>query len=187
LARIPVFLDRDGVINRRVPGSYVRDWAEFELLPGVVDALAALSRDGAAIFIVTNQRGVARGLVEPASLEDIHARLTADLKAAGVDLTGIYVCPHDEGTCDCRKPGVGLFQQAADDHPWIRYADGHMVGDSISDAQAAAAIGIGHIWLVGQHAQATADEAAREHIAVAGTAPDLARLVTTELRLSAPG
>jgi histidinol-phosphate phosphatase family protein len=187
LAKTPVFLDRDGVINRRMPGSYVRDWAEFELLPGVVEALAALSRDGGAVFIVTNQRGVARGLVDPASLADIHGRLTDVLQAAGVDLQGIYVCPHDDGVCDCRKPGVGLFRQAAEDHPWIRFADCHMVGDSISDAEAASAIGIGRIWLVGKDAQSAAEEAEQLGIEIAGTASGLAELVGDPLRLSAPG
>ena len=105
----------------------------------------------------------------------------------GVELAGIYVCPHEEGVCDCRKPGVGLFRQAAHDHPWIRFADGHMVGDSISDAQAAAAIGMGRIWLVGEDVESAAEEAEEHGIEVAGTAPDLARLVRTELRLSTPG
>ena len=176
VTKTAVFLDRDGVINRRIPDAYVRDWSEFELLPGVVGALAGLTRVGVTMFVVTNQRGVARGLVDAADLADIHARLMADLKAAGIDLGGIYTCPHEIGVCDCRKPGVGLFLQAQADHPWIRFADSHMVGDSISDAEAAHALGA-RVWLVGDDAAEVAAEAARRGITVAGIAPSLADLV----------
>jgi len=186
LGKTAVFLDRDGVINRRLPGSYVRNWSEFELLPGVADALAELTRSGAALFIVTNQRGVARGLVRLDDLEDIHARLTADLAASGAELAGVYVCPHDEGVCDCRKPGVGLFTQAQEEHPWIRFADSHMVGDSISDAQAAGRLGI-HIWLVGDDADEVAAAAEQQGIHVDGKARDLAQLVDDGLRIADPG
>src|SRR6478735_2225101 len=81
--RVAVFLDRDGVINRRIEGGYVRDWSEFELLPGVIDSLVALTEAGATLFVVTNQRGVTRGLIDSADLADIHARLTAKLAEAG--------------------------------------------------------------------------------------------------------
>lgn len=171
-----VFLDRDGVINRRIPDAYVRSWSEFELLPGVVEALADLTRAGATLFVVTNQRGVARGMVDAADLADIHERLAVALRAAGVDLGGIYTCPHEIGVCDCRKPGGGLFIQAQEAHPWIRFTDSHMVGDSISDAQAAHTLGA-HVWLVGNGAAPVAAEATTAGVGVDGIAPSLADLV----------
>ena len=150
--RVAVFLDRDGVINRRIEGGYVRDWSEFELLPGVVDSLVALTEAGATLFVVTNQRGVARGLVDSADLADIHDQLKAKLTEAGVELGGIYVCPHDVGQCDCRKPDVGLFRQARADNSWIDFTASHMVGDSISDAEAGARLGM-RLWLVGGNSE----------------------------------
>jgi histidinol-phosphate phosphatase family protein len=178
-AHSAVFLDRDGVLNRRAAdGGYVRRWSEFELQPGVLDALAVLQRAGGRLFVATNQRGVARGLVEPNELDDIHVRLTATAAAAGVRIEGIYVCPHETGTCDCRKPDVGLFRQAQHDHPWISFADSHLIGDSISDLQAGDRLGM-TLWLVGDHEAAVARQAHAQKITLAGHAPSLAQLVAT--------
>src|ERR1700750_861845 len=90
-----VFLDRDGVINRKRPeGSYVTSWGEFELLPGALEALALLARADTPVIVVTNQRGIARGRMTEADLDDIHARLRAAVSAAGGRLDAIYHCPH---------------------------------------------------------------------------------------------
>jgi D-glycero-D-manno-heptose 1,7-bisphosphate phosphatase len=174
--RVAVFLDRDGVINRRIEGGYVRDWSEFELVPGVVDALVALTEAGATLFVVTNQRGIARGMVDPADLADIHTRLTATLADAGVALGGIYVCPHDVGQCDCRKPDVGLFRQAQDDNPWIGFASSHMVGDSLSDAEAGARLDM-QLWLVGGDSDQVRTDATEGGFVIEGVAPSLSDLV----------
>jgi D-glycero-D-manno-heptose 1,7-bisphosphate phosphatase len=174
--RVAVFLDRDGVINRRIEDGYVRDWSEFELLPGVVDALLALSNAGATLFVVTNQRGVARGMVDPADLADIHTRLTDTLTDAGVALGGIYACPHDIGQCDCRKPDVGLFRQARDDNPWIDFAGSHIVGDSISDAEAGARLAM-RLWLVGGDSNQVRKASSDRGFVVEGIAPSLTDLV----------
>ncbi len=75
-----VFLDRDGVINRKLPeGKYVTRWEEFEVLPGVAGAIAALNRSGRKVIVATNQRGVALGLMTTAEVEGIHDRLRAEL------------------------------------------------------------------------------------------------------------
>ena len=100
-----VFLDRDGVLNRKAPeGDYIRTWADFVWLPGVLGALRQLREAGLRALIVTNQRGVARGLIRPEDLDDIHARLRTEALAAGGRIDGIYTCPHLGGTCECRKP-----------------------------------------------------------------------------------
>jgi D-glycero-D-manno-heptose 1,7-bisphosphate phosphatase len=175
--RFAIFLDRDGVINRPArEGAYIESLADFELLPGVVDALVELADAGAALFVATNQRGVARGLVPMSELEAMHAYLTATLAEAGAPLVGIYVCPHHEGSCDCRKPEVGLFRQAQADNPWVDFSTSHLVGDSLSDLQAARALGM-HAWLVGVKREEVAKGASDAHVAVAGSAASLADLV----------
>jgi D-glycero-D-manno-heptose 1,7-bisphosphate phosphatase len=132
-----VFLDRDGVLNRKPPaGKYVTCWAEFELLPGVEEALARIHRSGRKSIVVTNQRGVALGLYSMEQLGDMHERLQQNLAACGARLDAIYVCPHDDGQCDCRKPMTGLFEQAFRDFPEACAANSVMVGDSLRDVEA---------------------------------------------------
>ena len=174
-----VFLDRDGVLNRRAAGKgYVRSWAEFEFLPGAVEALAHLCRQGALPIVVTNQRGVARGLLTADDLADIHRRMAQTLTRNGVRLGGVYVCPHEADTCACRKPAVGLFLQAQRDHPQVLLADADMVGDSLSDLQAGHRLGM-RVWLVGepQERAQVAAEATRRGISLSGSAGCLADLV----------
>jgi D-glycero-D-manno-heptose 1,7-bisphosphate phosphatase len=142
-----VFLDRDGVINRKAPeGSYVTSWAEFAFLPGALEALARLAHTGVPTFIATNQRGIARGAMSEADLADIHRRMCAEVHAARGRIDAIYHCPH-EGGCDCRKPLPGMFERAAREHG-LRLAEAVVVGDRESDMRAAAAVGAGRV-LVG--------------------------------------
>ena len=135
-----VFLDRDGVINRKAPeGEYVTSWAEFAFAPGALEGLRVLADTGVPIVVVTNQRGIARGLMTEADLADIHDRMRIEVTAAGGRLDAIYHCPH-AGGCECRKPGPGMFRQAAQDLALDLRASA-MVGDSPSDMEAAARIG----------------------------------------------
>jgi len=93
------------------------------------------------VIVVTNQRGVARGLVRPEDLTDVHTRMTADLARRGARLDDIFVCPHEEGTCDCRKPRPGLVRQAQE--RWdIDMARSLLIGDSESDRQLAVNCGL---------------------------------------------
>ena len=139
-----VFLDRDGVINQKMAeGTYVTSVREFHIFPGVVNAIARLKNAGYLVFIVTNQRGIALGLYTMSELYDIHTFLLDALKAAGVSLDGIYVCPHDKDCCNCRKPKPGLLLQAKKDFPDISLRDSVMIGDSESDIQAGVAAGCG--------------------------------------------
>ena len=132
-----VFLDRDGVLNRKPPaGQYVTCWQEFELLPGVETALAALNCSGRKAIVVTNQRGVALGLYSLAELAAMHDRLQERLAKCGAYLDAIYVCPHEEGQCNCRKPQTGLFEQAFRDFPAAHAGNSIMVGDSLRDIEA---------------------------------------------------
>ena len=135
-----VFLDRDGVLNRKKPeGTYIRSYQEFKWLPGSRKALQLLG--DRRLIVVTNQRGVARGYVSEGALVQIHRQMEADLANCGVKLAGIYVCPHEEGTCTCRKPKPGLLQRAAGDIKGLVFEDAIMFGDSIADVEAATAVG----------------------------------------------
>jgi D-glycero-D-manno-heptose 1,7-bisphosphate phosphatase len=138
-----VFLDRDGTLNVSPPThEYVTDPAAVELLPGAGQAVARLNRAGAWVGVVTNQRGVARGLLTPERLDAIHTRLRAELAGHGALLDGIWVCPHEEGECECRKPHPGLLLQAQRDVPGLRLAEAALIGDTESDIAAGRAAGV---------------------------------------------
>jgi D-glycero-D-manno-heptose 1,7-bisphosphate phosphatase len=137
-----VFLDRDGVINRKAPeGSYVRRWSEFAFLPGAVAGLRLLGRLAVPIVVVTNQRGVALGLMSDEAVRSIHEQMLAEVESAGAHIDLVLHCPHEVGECDCRKPAVGMFEHAARDLPSIDLGRSAVVGDSASDMEAARHIG----------------------------------------------
>lgn len=135
--RPAIFLDRDGVINAKLPPDhYVRNVAEFRFLPGAVEGLALLRCLGFALVVVTNQRGIARGLLLTEELDKVHAFMTAELANNRVELDGVYVCPHEVfEDCSCRKPKPGLILTAASELN-LDLAKSYMVGDSPSDVEA---------------------------------------------------
>ena len=135
-----VFLDRDGVINRRRP-DHVKAWEEFEVLPGSVEAIARLSASGRRVVVLTNQSVIGQGLVSLETVEAIHRRFAAEVEAAGGRLDAFLVCPHtrDDG-CDCRKPRPGLFWRAGEELG-VEVGAAVMVGDQPSDMAAADAAG----------------------------------------------
>lgn len=138
-----VFLDRDGVLNEKMPeGAYVTRWQEFHVLPGVPEALARLRAAGLRLIVVSNQRGIARGLYSADDVEAIHARFQQLLEPAGARIDAFFICPHEKGACNCRKPLPGLFEQASARFPGIAAATGAMIGDSLSDMEFARALGM---------------------------------------------
>lgn len=143
-----LFLDRDGVINRRLPGAYVRRWEEFEFLPGVPAAVARLSARFDRIFVITNQQGVGKGVMTEAEVEEVHARMREAIETAGGRLDGIYCCPHlAADQCPCRKPRPGLALQARADFPEVRFDRSLLAGDSLSDLQLGDQLGMANIWV----------------------------------------
>lgn len=142
-----MFLDRDGTLNQRVPGGYVDDPDRLVLLPGAARAVAALNRAGCRVVLVTNQRGLATGRLGWAQWEAVTARLGNLLAATDAHLDRIEMCPHDRGTCDCRKPAPGLFLSALDAAPWADPARCAMVGDMPSDVRPAQELGMRTIQL----------------------------------------
>jgi D-glycero-D-manno-heptose 1,7-bisphosphate phosphatase len=138
--RPAVFLDRDGVLNRALVRDGVPhppyDLTEFELLPGVPEALARLSAAGFALVVVTNQPDVARGTQTRARVDEINDRVRA-----GLPVLDVLTCFHDDADgCACRKPKPGLLLEAAG--RWhLDLAHGFMVGDRWSDVAAGQAAG----------------------------------------------
>lgn len=137
-----VFLDRDGVLNRKAPrGDYIKSPTELEMLPGAVEAVRLLNTQDVPVLVVTNQRGIALRRMDVGDLDRVHARLCQELAAGGARLDGVYYCPHDRDSCECRKPGTGLFQQAKRDYAGIEFTASVVIGDSLTDITAALRIG----------------------------------------------
>jgi D-glycero-D-manno-heptose 1,7-bisphosphate phosphatase len=145
-----VFLDRDGVLNRKMPeGEYVRAWSQFEWLPGAEEAVGRLNNAGMTTIVVSNQRGIALGLYTEADLETIHFKMLGDLERRGAWLDAIYYCPHEVGACNCRKPDIGLFEQAFEKFPEANSGNSVLIGDSLSDIQAGRRLGMRTVFIQG--------------------------------------
>ncbi len=158
-----IFLDRDGVLNEKMPeGSYVRAWSDFRVLPGAPEAVARLNRAGIRVIVVSNQRGIALGLYSSADVEAIHANLQDILKADGAHVDAFYFCPHDKQECNCRKPLPGMFEQAQLDFPDISTSTSAMIGDSLSDIEFGRRLGMGTVFIEGdaERQKAGAEKAA---------------------------
>lgn len=145
--RRAILLDRDGVINERIGGSYVTRWAEFKFVRGIVDAISKISRLGLPVILVSNQAGVGKGLMTEVSLEEITWHLEDAFASQGARIDAVYYCPHrpEEG-CTCRKPAPGLLLQAAADFH-LDLQRSIFIGDTASDLAAADAVGCAFIQL----------------------------------------
>lgn len=174
-----VFLDRDGVLNvKAAEGDYILAPAAFRWLPGAVEAVQRLASAGTRLVVVTNQRGVALGHMSDADLDAVHARMAADLAHVGVRLEAVYACTHADGQCDCRKPGISLFQRALTDMPGIDLATSAVVGDSLSDMEAGTRLGCAtYLIAATEDAAAMERKASRRGIRVDAAYPSLASLV----------
>jgi len=145
-----VFLDRDGVLNRKLPeGRYVTSWSEFQPLPGVPQAIGRLNRAGVRVVVVSNQRGIALGLYTADDVRQIHSALQSWLQSHGAHIDAFYFCPHDAQQCNCRKPLPGLFDQARAEFPEIAAATSLMIGDSLSDIEFGRRLGMTTLFLEG--------------------------------------
>lgn len=147
IARPAAFLDRDGVLN--VDHGYAYRPDQLDWIAGAPRAVRLLNDAGYYVLVVTNQSGIARGYYDEAAVEAFHAHMQDSLAASGAHIDTFYYCPHHpDGTveqwavrCACRKPGIGLLQQAAQEWP-IDIAGSFMIGDKDSDMAAAAAFNI---------------------------------------------
>ncbi|MBX2978799.1 MAG: HAD family hydrolase [Flavobacteriales bacterium] len=136
------FLDRDGVLNRE-RGQHTWSLPEFEVLPGVPQALRLLQDAGWVLVVITNQSGIGLGLYGHAEVEEVHGYLRRALADQGVQLSDVFYCPHhpSKGKCLCRKPGSLLLERAMAIHG-IDAARSVMIGDRDRDVDAAAACGV---------------------------------------------
>jgi D-glycero-D-manno-heptose 1,7-bisphosphate phosphatase len=169
VAKVAVFLDRDGVINQDT--GYVASVDDFHFIDGAIEALQLLKKKGYCLVVVTNQSGIARGLFTEKQFMHLTEWMDWSLADRDVDLDGIYYCPHHptEGeapyrqVCECRKPAPGMLLDAAKELD-IDLASSYMVGDKGADMQAAKAAGVMHKVLVRtgkpvtEESQALADE-----------------------------
>jgi len=129
-----LFLDRDGVINKRIVGGYVRSWDQFEFLPAVLDALKLISGNFERIIVVSNQQGVGKGLMTDKDVEAIHERMAEEIRKAGGTIDKTYYCPFlEENKSILRKPNIGMALKARKEFPGINFKRSVMVGDSFSD------------------------------------------------------
>lgn len=146
-----LFVDRDGVINVHRPGDYVKSVDEFVFTEEALSALELLSRLFDRIIVVTNQRGVGRGIMSREDLEKIHAYMTNTISAHNGRIDAIYACTDTDNTSPDRKPNTGMALQAKRDFPDIDFARSFMVGDSISDMEFANNAGIPAILIGGKN------------------------------------
>lgn len=134
-----VVLDRDGTIN--IEREYLSDPDQLEILPGVVNGLRHFRKLGLGLIVITNQSGVGRGYFDWTRLELIHQRLCALLAAEGIQLDGIYVCPHHPSDgCTCRKPQGELLDKAAREH-YFKPSEAFVIGDKIIDIELGKQVG----------------------------------------------
>lgn len=127
-----IFLDRDGTIN--IDYNYVHTIDKFHFIDGVIEAMQELKKMGFMLVITTNQSGIARNIFTEEQFHTLTEWMDWSLQDRGVDLDGVYYCPHDPliDNCECRKPSPGMIQTAAKELK-IDIANSYMVGDRVSD------------------------------------------------------
>lgn len=146
-----LFLDRDGVINEEIVGSYITNWNEFAFCKGALDALKLLNEIFGNILVVTNQRGVGRGIMTKDALKEIGENMKLDIELAGGRIDNIYACTAVEDTDHNRKPNTGMAMQAKQDFPMIDFKRSVMVGNSISDMEFGKRLGMQTVFLTSKH------------------------------------
>ena len=171
--RIAAFLDRDGTIIH--DANYLRDPRDVELLPGAAAAIGRLNAADVAVIVVTNQSGIARGLLTVADYEAVRTRLDALLALENARITATFMCPHHPevtGECDCRKPGLGMYRAAIAAYS-IDPTRSVFIGDRHRDVAPAATLG-GRAFMLDVHSTTAEDRerARRETIPMAASLGD---------------
>ena len=128
-----LFLDRDGVINAEKHLLYVNTWEEFNMYEGVLEAFKIFSIKFGLIFIITNQRGISKGITKAEDLSIIHENLSKDIVATGGRVDSIYFCTDMDDLSPNRKPNPGMAIQAKNDFPSIDFSKSIMIGNTLSD------------------------------------------------------
>ncbi len=166
-----LFFDRDGVVNRSPGPGYVNHLDDFHILPGFAGCVRAAAEKDIPSIVVTNQRGVARGITPPDQLDAMHARLRDELARDGLALLDILVCTAGDNAHPDRKPNPGMLLNAAERHG-LDLAHSWMIGDRESDVQTGHNAGVGTTVLVDP---GTAPSAATHRVPDMAACADLLR------------
>lgn len=185
MTRRCVFLDRDGVINN--DSGYVSKWEDFEFIPGSLDAIREIYATGYDLVIVTNQSGIARGFYTIDEYQMLTTRMLAAIESNGAYVLAVYFCPHlPNGAvleyakeCNCRKPYPGMILRAAAEHD-IDLEHSIMIGDKISDMEAATAAGVRRKYLISEKIE---EECSQPNQKYDGKYYSLANFVKEQLNL----
>ena len=146
-----LFLDRDGVINHEIEGSYVNNWNEFVFYNNVPEVFKTFSRYFGRIIVVTNQRGVSKGLTKIEDLLEIHTNLKAAVIKAGGNIDAIFFCTDEDDNSPNRKPNTGMALQALAQFPDIAFNKSIIVGDKLSDMNFGRNLGMHTVFLSTTH------------------------------------
>ena len=189
--RPALFIDRDGTII--ADAHYLADPAGVRLLPGAAAAIARANALGTLVVIVTNQSGIARGSITPAQYEAVRTRVDALLGSHGARVDATYHCPHwpaVSGPCDCRKPGLGMYRQAASELA-ISLERSAYIGDRWRDVQPARDTGGIGVLVPGVETPEGDLELARTHVSprllIASDIADAVDISLAGIAASAPG
>ncbi len=142
-----IFFDRDGVVNQSPGPGYVNHFDDFHLLPGFIDCVRMAAAQGLPAIIVTNQRGITRGITPPEQLETMHRHIQEELAAEDLSLLDILVCTANDNTHPDRKPNPGMLHTAATRHH-LDLARSWMIGDRETDVQTGQNAGVSTTVLV---------------------------------------
>lgn len=142
-----LFIDRDGVINHEKHMDYIHTWDEFYFYDGAKEAFAVFARTFNRIIVVTNQKGIGKGVTQLKDLQLIHKNMIGEIENAGGRIDAVYFCPDLEDESPNRKPNPGMGLQAAKDFPEIDLAKSIMVGNTISDMKFGRNLGVKTIFL----------------------------------------
>lgn len=131
-----LFLDRDGVINKKIEGGYVLDWEQFEFIGGVLETMPKLAKLFPRIIVVTNQQGIGKGLLTEEKLHEIHQNMMNMIELNGGRIDAVYFAPDLASPQNTlRKPNTGMAELASQDFPELDFSKSIIVGDSFSDMQ----------------------------------------------------
>jgi histidinol-phosphate phosphatase family protein len=146
-----LFLDRDGVINERIPGEYVKDWDQFDFIPGSIKAIEKFADIFGIIVVVTNQAGIGKGLMTEAQLHEVHKQMLKTVRLLDGRIDKVYYAPDNSNQPSMlRKPNVGMALQAQNDFPEIDFSRSIMVGDSLSDMEFGYNLGMVKVFIEGK-------------------------------------
>ena len=150
-----LFIDRDGVINHEKKLDYILSWDEFKFYDDVPKALEIFARIFGTIVLVTNQRGIGKGLMTEEDLENIHSNMLEKISDANGRIDNIYYCTSLDDNSPNRKPNPGMAHQAKNDFPNIDFAKSIMIGNKLSDMQFGRNAGLYTIYLATTNPEVT--------------------------------